>query len=226
MSSLDPAKPGLELTASLVCFPQGSAECPRLCAFSQTHRVRPAFCMCSPAICKVSLLPLSGGCTVSQAQGVRVCDWGLRNIGSACVSVRGFCRWVLQAVSRIHAPLIYSMPNPGCHSPSCSLAPSHAVCISVFWMEQERSLSLWEFPDSLKAGRSLTRSPFALCDLGRGTMLAKWNCPSNSQVFSLRFFLFYSNGLEFLQWTLRLLQRRSCPRVIVKIGILWREQGR
>lgn len=47
-------------------------------------------------------------------------------------------------VSRIHIPLICSIPRSGCWSPSCLPSTSYADHDLVFWMGQERNGLLWQ----------------------------------------------------------------------------------
>lgn len=85
-----------------------------LCAFFQSSRVRPAFCMCSLAICK-DLLSLLRACTGNRLWGVRVwmrpaeclgCPWAscciLRNgitSGLCAGFLMEFMKWLVGSVS-------------------------------------------------------------------------------------------------------------------------------
>lgn len=86
------------------------------------------------------------GICVGQAYGHWRCLWvlGLQANCPQQLMVRPL-DGILDILSRIHIPLIYSIPRSGCwFSPRCLPSPSSAAHDLVFWMGQERNESLWQ----------------------------------------------------------------------------------
>lgn len=162
---------------------------------------------------------------MASATGWRqVCGWSIQSgcpwaSWGASTVYQGWASWLSSwCSSRIHVPLICSVLNPGCSSPSHSCLPvSHTTCDSVSWMWQEKNVSLWQCPEKL-GSQTLIYMPslsptgeitgqeslpwhWAVLPGGRVVQLQS-NCSSHTLQHIRSQILCSTSMLELLWWTL------------------------
>ena len=126
-----------------ICFPYGNAKCSILYAFSQSHRDRTDFCVCSLTICKTHMCFPRGymqgashtgrGCVCMRSMehwGWLWTSWGDPQVRHPQQLVGGLRDGISGSVSRI-CVLLMPSKNPGCCSASPSLLSKHAAHFSI-----------------------------------------------------------------------------------------------